>query len=75
MIPLFNEDNPVHVEIMEKTQALMDEWLSLCESNGIGRYLKPESGKLPMRRRRQQTAIRGLPGFSAYELACRVLFE
>ena len=75
MIPPFNEDNPVHVEIMEKTQILMNEWLSLGGGDGIGRYLEPGSGTLSMRRRRQQTAIRELSSFSAYDLACKILFE
>lgn len=75
MIPPFNEDNPVHAEITKRTQILMDEWLSLCGSDGIGRYLEPGSGTLSMRRRKQQAAMRELSGFSAYESACRVLFE
>lgn len=75
MITQYNEDNPIHVEIVQKTRVLAAEWLALCESTDVGRYLNPNCGSLNSRRRSQQTAIRTLPSYEAYEAACRALFE
>lgn len=75
MISPFNEDDPVHAEIVEKTRALANEWHALCENPDVGRNLNPNCGSLNSRRRSQQTAIRLLPCYSAYEAACRALFE
>lgn len=75
MIPPFDENNPIHEEIVEKTQILVAEWHRLCESTGVGQYLDPNRGSLNSRRRIQQTAIRELLSYEAYESACKMLFE
>lgn len=75
IIPSFNEDDPIHAEIVERTRMLVDEWLAVCNVPNIGRYLNPNHGSLNSRRRKQQDAIKALPDYDAYEAACRTLFE
>lgn len=75
MISPFNEDDPAHAEIVERTRELVNEWHTLCEGHDVGRYLNPNYGSLNSRRRSQQTAIRSLACYDAYEAACRALFE
>lgn len=75
MIPQFNEDDPIHIEIVKKTRELVGKWLTLCEDPDVGRYLDPNYGTLNSRRRHQQTLIQNLPIYEAYNLACKAIFE
>jgi len=75
MIPAFNEDDPIHIGIVESTRALANDWLDLCDNSDIGRLLNPNSGSLNSRRRSQRRALQMLPSYGTYEEACRQLFE
>lgn len=75
MIPMFNEDNPIHTNIVESTRLLVSEWLELCNNTALRRLLNPNSGSLNSRRRSQKRAIQELLSYDAYETDCRMLFE
>ena len=75
MIPAFNEDDPIHIGIVESTRALANDWLDLCDNSDIGRLLNPNSGSLNSRRISQRSALKMLPSYGTYEEACRQLFE
>lgn len=71
IIPAFDPEDPLHMEMAAKTRALMGEWAGRCREDLFARLLEPDSGALPTRRKRQQTEIRRLSAYGEYEAACQ----
>ena len=71
IIPRFDNGNEAHQELVEKTRALISEWISYCEGHSIRQYLLPNGGTLNSRRRQLQDALRNMTKYQDYEEACR----
>lgn len=70
IIPEFDCEDAAHTQVVAKTQELMHEWAVLCCDGEYANLLRPNSSSLNSRRRRQQSAIRSLGGYTEYEAAC-----
>ena len=70
IIPEVDADNDAHMNVVEATKALIDEWKEVCQSEPYVKLLGPNSGSLPSRRKRQQSKIRELSSYERYALAC-----
>lgn len=70
IIPEFDASNDVHMKVVRNTSRLIEEWKNTCQSKQFEFLLKPSSGSLPSRRRKQQAAIRKLTSYEQYEMAC-----
>lgn len=73
IIPEFDYEDIAHIEVVKKTQELMQEWATLCLNDEYANLLQPNSSSLSSRRRRQQAAIRGLGAHAEYEAACHAV--
>lgn len=70
IIPEFDADNDAHMNVVQATKALTEEWKTICQSNPYKKLLDPNSGSLPSRRKRQQAKIRELQSYEQYSAAC-----
>ena len=70
IIPEFDAENDAHMNVVEATKVLADEWKAICQSDSFERLLDPNSGSLPSRRKRQQSKIRELASYEQYATAC-----
>jgi hypothetical protein len=70
IIPEFDADNDIHMNVVQATKALTDEWKAICQSDPYKKLLDPNSGSLPSRRKRQQAKIRELQSYEQYSTAC-----
>ena len=70
IIPAFDSENDAHMNVVNSTKALIDEWAEVCRSEPYNHLLGPNSGSLPSRRKRQQWRIRELTTYGRYSIAC-----
>lgn len=70
IIPEFDAENDSHMNVVEATKILIDEWKTICQSEPYNMLLLPNSGSLSSRRKRQQARIRGLISYGRYSTAC-----
>ena len=70
IIPRYDETDDGQMEVIDKTKALIAEWIEFCNSNKVGKYLSPNSGSLNSRRRKLQTELKTMPSYKKYEEAC-----
>lgn len=70
IIPAFDSENDAHMNVVNATKALIDEWAEVCRSEPYNHLLGPNSGSLPSRRKRQQGKIRELTTYERYSIAC-----
>lgn len=70
IIPAFDADNEIHINVVESTKALIKEWNIICQNQQYKKLIEPNSGTLHSRRRQQQAAIRGLAVYEQYMDAC-----
>lgn len=71
VMPQYDSENALHVAVVEKTRALVQEWIDKCNNNAaLAVKLDPNSGALHGRRRAQQTAIKTLNSYTEYAIAC-----
>lgn len=70
IIPAFDPENDAHMNVVNATKALIDEWVETCRSEPYNNLLGPNSGSLPSRRKRQQGIIRELTTYERYSIAC-----
>ena len=70
IIPAFDAENDSHVNVINTTRVLIEEWKTLCQNEQYRKLLDPNSGSLPSRRRRQQANIRELWSYEQYATAC-----
>ena len=73
IIPKYDNENAAHIEVISRTRELMREWAALCREGEYADLLQPNSSSLNSRRRRQQSAIRGLETYEGYETACHAV--
>lgn len=73
IIPKYDNEEAVHIEVVSKTRELMKEWAALCLGGEYANLLQPNSSSLSSRRRRQQSAIRSLNAYVGYETACHAV--
>lgn len=73
IIPRYDATNDAHVDVIVKTQALISEWIAYCDKNAVGKYLQPNSGRLPSRRRKLQEKLKTLDSYSDFEEACGIV--
>ena len=73
LIPSFNADDETHVEVVQATSALIEEWRGECEGGNYHRLLHPNSSSLNARRRQQQAKIRTLESYNRYNIACAII--
>lgn len=73
--PRFDAENPTHMLVVEKTQALMDSLNVALSNSGVARYCSPSSSTLAVRRRKLREFIHGLPENDDYEAACRDVYN
>ena len=53
------------------TKAVIKEWYKICDSDEtISKTLNPNSGNLPSRRKKQQSALRKTASYMEYERSC-----
>lgn len=70
VIPRYDFEKPAHELVVEKTKLLMNRWINYCRENKEGEYTSPSSGKLHVRRRKLQAALKELPEYIDYECSC-----
>ncbi len=70
IIPEFDVENNAHMNVVQATKTLVDEWKSICQNDTFKKLLEPNSGSLPSRRRRQQARIRTMVSYEQYSTAC-----
>ena len=70
IIPEFDVENDTHMNVVNATKALIDEWKDDCQIEPYEMLLGPNSGSLPSRRKRQQNKIRELESYKQYSTAC-----
>ena len=71
VMPQYDSENALHIAVVEKTRALVQEWIDKCNHNTtLARKLDPNSGALHGRRRAQQAAIKTLNSYTEYAIAC-----
>lgn len=71
VMPQYDSENALHVAVVEKTLALVQEWIDKCNHNTtLARKLDPNNGALHGRRRAQQAAIKTLVSYTEYATAC-----
>lgn len=70
VIPRYDFEKPAHELVVEKTKLLMNSWINHCRENKVGEYISPSSGKLHVRRRKLQAALKEIPEYIEYEYAC-----
>lgn len=70
IIPRFDISDDAHMEVVERTKELINEWTEYCGSAKEGKYLSPNSGSLNSRRRKLQAALRTMSLYGMYEEAC-----
>ena len=71
VMPQYDSENALHVAVVEKTRALVQEWIDKCNNNAaLAVKLDPNSGALHGRRRAQQAAIKALDAYNEYAIAC-----
>lgn len=75
LIPALNPQDEKHLEVINTTKSLIKEWRTECESGEYSKLLNPNSSTLNSRRRRQQTKIKTLLSYEAYNLACSEVIE
>ena len=73
IIPRYDSEDTAHIEVIARTRELMREWAVLCREGEYANLLQPNSSSLSSRRRRQQSAIRGLSAYTEYEAACHAV--
>jgi hypothetical protein len=73
--PPFDPSQAAHQEVLVRTKQLLLDYEALLASDARQRaLLEPNATKLDVRRRRIRDAIKKLPSYAAYELACRDLY-
>lgn len=70
IIPEFDVENNTHMNVVQATKALVDEWKSICQNDPYKKLLVPNSGSLSSRRKRQQARIRMMVSYEQYSTAC-----
>ena len=70
IIPEFDAENDAHINVVEATKTLLDEWQFICQNDPYKKLLGPNSGSLASRRKRQQARIRELVSYERYSTAC-----
>ena len=71
VMPHYDSENALHMAVVEKTRALIREWINKCSNEAtFARKLDPSSGALHSRRRAQQAAIKTLDSYTEYATAC-----
>lgn len=70
VIPRYDFEKPAHELVVEKTKLLTNSWINHCRENKVGEYISPSSGKLHVRRRKLQAALKEIPEYIEYEYAC-----
>ena len=71
IIPKYDDANDAHIKVVEMTKAVIKEWYKICDSDEtISKTLNPNSGNLPSRRKKQQSALRKTASYMEYERSC-----
>lgn len=71
IMPQYDDTNDAHRNVVKVTKALIDEWCEICDSDEtISITLNPNSGNLPSRRKKQQSALRKTASYMEYEKSC-----
>lgn len=71
IMPKYDDANDAHKGVVKMTKAVIEEWREICDSDEtISATLKPNSGNLPSRRRKQQSALRKTASYMEYERNC-----
>ena len=70
IIPTFDSDNDSHINVVNATRILMEEWKEACRDEHFMNLIDPNSGSLPARRKRQQMKIREMASFNTYSMVC-----
>lgn len=73
--PPFDSDNPVHMLVVERTQALINSIMAALPGSEVEGYCAPSSSTLAVRRRRFRLFIHELPESRDYEVACREVYN
>ena len=71
IIPRYDFNNPAHRDIVSKTEALIAECTMFYKQEQWAALLNPNSGSLASRRKRQQSAVKKLKSYNAYENSCK----
>lgn len=71
IMPKYDDTNDAHRKVVETTKVLIAEWHDICSSEEvISKTLNPNSGNLPSRRKKQQSALRKATSYLEYEKSC-----
>ena len=70
IIPHYDAEDETHVEVVNSTNSLTDEWKKICTSEQYRKLLDPNNGSLSSRRKQQQKRIRELGSYERYAVAC-----
>ena len=71
IMPIFDDTNDAHKKVVETIKAVIEEWREICDSEEtILNTLNPNSGNLPSRRKKQQSALRKVSSYLEYEKSC-----
>lgn len=70
IIPRFDISDDAHMEVVVKTEELINEWTEYCSMGKERKYLSPNSGSLNSRRRKLQATLKTLSSYDKYEEAC-----
>ena len=70
IIPSYNPEDEQHIDVVNATRALIEEWDNICSNGQFETLLHPNSSSLASRRRRQQKRIRTLTSYEQYETSC-----
>lgn len=73
--PPFNEDNPAHILVVEKTRNLIDSFERNIGGSTAAQYIPPSRSTLQVRRGKIREFIHGLQEHVDYEDACRGVYE
>ena len=74
--PPFNPQEAAHVEVVSRTQILLEQWKADQSTNpSIFAELMNHNQRLPNRRTSLRKRLKLLPGYDEYEAACRALYD
>lgn len=74
--PLFDFENPAHVEVVTKTRQLITEWATFKIDNVaiVQNLLDPNKSKLHIRRKKIKEILIALPAWMDYENTCKAVY-
>lgn len=72
--PSFDRDESAHLAVLETTRELTGEYRTALEADEVARQLDPNRSLAHRRRALRRTVLPSLPGFAAYDAACRALY-